>query len=59
MDPELLEALKTYLKENLSVAVTTNDDWECFNDRRFCQVKVEIFLDREVIATDYDSFSIE
>jgi hypothetical protein len=59
MDPALLEALKAYIKENLSVTVRTEEDWDCFSGRNSYQVKVSVHLDSELICEDSDSFSVE
>lgn len=59
MTPEMLEALKAYLKENLSVSVFTDSHFGNFGGSNNYQVKVRIFLDGEEIAEDYDTFTVE
>lgn len=59
MAPEMIEAIKAYLKENLSISIETGEDWESFSSGNFYRVKVKISLDGDVIAEDSDSFKVE
>jgi hypothetical protein len=59
MDPEMISALKAYLKENLSIRVKAGESWEPFSNTNTYQVAVEVYLDGEVIADDFDTFSVE
>jgi hypothetical protein len=59
MDAGMLEALKEYLRENLSISVEAGEDWDnCFGSGDSYRVKVTVGLDGATICEDSGSFTV-
>lgn len=58
MTDEMKEAVKQYLKDNLSISVCVDIDWESYSDYKRVKVTSSLFLDGEVISTSDDSATL-